>query len=137
MAQNQYTKGKGVIIKAKNETGEFVPVLGQTGGSISREIETIEVYSKDDTNKQIYGSFEAWSVSLEGLYVLSDTGMDLIEKHFTEKTNVELEIALEDAVFTGQGLITSMELDLGMDDMVTYSMEIQGSGQLTRADNGA
>ena len=134
---NTYTKGKGVIIKAKNETGEFVPVLGQTGGSISREIETIEVYSKDDTNKQIYGSFEAWSVSLEGLYVLSDTGMDLIEKHFTEKTNVELEIALEDAVFTGQGLITSMELDLGMDDMVTYSMEIQGSGQLTRADNGA
>ena len=111
--------------------------MGQTGGSISREIETIEVYSKDDTNKQIYGSFEAWSVSLEGLYVLSDTGMDLIEKHFTEKTNVELEIALEDAVFTGQGLITSMELDLGMDDMVTYSMEIQGSGQLTRADNGA
>lgn len=127
-----YTKGKGVIIKIKDAGGELMPVAGQTGGSLSREVETLEVYTKDDATKQVYGTFSTWSVSLEALYVLNDEGYALLETKFGAKENVHVEIALEDGkTYSGEGLITSLEMDLGMDDMISISCEINGSGDLT------
>lgn len=127
-----YTKGKGVIIKIKDAGGELMPVAGQTGGSLSREVETLEVYTKDDATKQVYGTYSTWSVDLEALYVLDDAGYALLEEKFAAKENVNVEIALEDGkTYTGEGLITSLSMDLGQDDMVSITCAINGSGDLT------
>lgn len=127
-----YTKGKGTVIKVDKGDGEFIAVCGQTGGSLSREVETMEVYTKDDDGKQVFGTYSSWSVSLEALYVLNDEGYALLEQKFAAKENVKVEIALEDGKkYTGDGLITSLEMDLGQDDMISISCEISGSGDLT------
>ena len=132
-----YTKGKGVIIEIEKD-GAFVPVCGQTGGSLSREVDTVEIYTKDDENKVVYGTYITWSVDLEALYVLNDEGFALMEEKFTAKELVKVQIAMEDGnVYTGEGLITSLSMDLGQDDMVSISCSINGSGALELTKAGA
>lgn len=132
-----YTKGKGVIIEIEKD-GAFVPVCGQTGGSLSREVDTVEIYTKDDDTKQVYGTYITWSVDLEALYVLNDEGYALMEEKFTAKELVKVQIAMEDGnVYTGEGLITSLSMDLGQDDMVSISCSINGSGALELTKAGA
>ena len=131
-----YTRGKGVIIKIEKD-GAFIPVCGQTGGSLNREVDVIEIYTKDDQYKQNYGTYITWSIDLEALYVLNDEGYALMEQKFNAKENVKVEVALEDGnVYTGEGLITSLSMDLGQDDMVSISCSINGSGnlELTKAE---
>lgn len=132
-----YTKGKGVIIEIEKD-GAFIPVAGQTGGSLSREVDTVEIYTKDDENKVVYGTYITWSVDLEALYVLNDEGYALMEEKFTAKELVKVQIAMEDGnVYTGEGLITSLSMDLGQDDMVSISCSINGSGALELTKAGA
>ena len=132
-----YTKGKGVIIEIEKD-GAFIPVAGQTGGSLSREVDTVEIYTKDDENKVVYGTYITWSVDLEALYVLNDEGFALMEEKFTAKELVKVQIAMEDGnVYTGEGLITSLSMDLGQDDMVSISCSINGSGALELTKAGA
>jgi len=125
-----YTRGKGVIIEIEKD-GAFVPVAGQTGGSLNREVDVIEIYTKDDQFKQNYGTYITWSIDLEALYVLNDEGYALMEEKFNAKELVKVKVALEDGnVYTGEGLITSLSMDLGQDDMVSISCSINGSGNL-------
>ncbi len=125
-----HIKGRAVIIKVKGEGEEYVAVAGQQGGSLSREVETVDVSSKDsEFNEYELGQLE-WSVSLDGLVKLTDNGFALLEEKFMAKEEVQIQFEANGNVYTGNCMITSLPLEFGYEDMVTYSCELQGTGTL-------
>lgn len=125
-----HIKGRGVIIEVEKE-GEFVPVAGQQGGSLSREVETVDISSKDsEFNEYELGQME-WSVSLDGLVKLQDDGFALLEEKFMAKEQVKIQFVVGNQTFSGMCMITSLPLEFGYEDMTTYSCELQGTGTLS------
>lgn len=131
-----HIKGRGVIIEVEKD-GEFIPVAGQQGGSLSRDVETVDISSKDsEFNEYELGQME-WSVSLDGLVKLNDDGYAYLEDAFMKKEQVKVQFLVGDQTYSGMCMITSLPLEFGYEDMTTYSCELQGTGTLTIAPAGA
>lgn len=135
-----YTKvaGVDVLVKVKTTSG-MVAVGGQTGASLSRSAETIDVTDKTSGGWQTsIAGLKSWSVSTDGFVTLGDTAMDLLEQAFENRTPVELEIrvgATTDAngvTYTGSAYITDFPLDFAQDSAVTYSLSFSSASALTR-----
>lgn len=125
-----HIKGRGVIIEVEKD-GEFVPVAGQQGGSLARDVETVDISSKDsEFNEYELGQME-WSVSLDGLVKLNDDGYAYLEDAFMKKEQVKVQFLVGDQTYSGMCMITSLPLEFGYEDMTTYSCELQGTGTLT------
>lgn len=124
-------KGRAVVIKIKDESEEWIPVAGQQGGSLSREIETVDISSKDsEFNEFELGQME-WSVSLDGLLKLQDNGFALLEEKFMAKEEVMIQFEANQNTYEGRCMITNLPLEFGYEDMVTYSCDLQGTGTLS------
>ena len=131
-----HIKGRGVIIEIEKE-GEFVPVAGQQGGSLSREVETVDISSKDsEFNEYELGQME-WSVSIDGLVKLSDDGFALLEEKFMAKEEVKIQFLVGTKTYSGMCRITNLPLEFGYEDMTTYSCDLQGTGTLEITEAGA
>lgn len=126
-----HIKGRAVIIKIQGEGDEWIAVAGQQGGSLSREVETVDVSSKDsEFNEFELGQME-WSVSLDGLLKLTDDGFKLLEEKFMAKEEVMVQFVANGNTYEGQCMITNLPLEFGYEDMVTYSCDLQGTGTLS------
>lgn len=126
-----HIKGRAVIIKIQGEGDEWIAVAGQQGGSLSREVETVDVSSKDsEFNEFELGQME-WSVSLDGLLKLTDDGFKLLEEKFMAKEEVMVQFVANGNTYEGKCMITNLPLEFGYEDMVTYSCDLQGTGTLT------
>lgn len=126
-----HIKGRAVIIKIQGEGDEWIAVAGQQGGSLSREVETVDVSSKDsEFNEFELGQME-WSVSLDGLLKLTDDGFELLEEKFMAKEEVMVQFVANGNTYEGQCMITNLPLEFGYEDMVTYSCDLQGTGTLS------
>ena len=125
-----HIKGRGVIIEIE-KGGEFVPVAGQQGGSLSREVETVDISSKDsEFNEYELGQME-WSVSIDGLVKLADDGFALLEEKFMAKEEVKIQFLVGNKTYSGMCRITNLPLEFGYEDMTTYSCDLQGTGTLS------
>lgn len=126
-----HIKGRAVIIKIQGEGDEWIAVAGQQGGSLSREVETVDVSSKDsEFNEFELGQME-WSVSLDGLLKLTDDGFKLLEEKFMAKEEVMVQFVANGNTYEGKCMITNLPLEFGYEDMVTYSCDLQGTGTLS------
>ena len=126
-----HIKGRAVIIKIQGEGNEWIAVAGQQGGSLSREVETVDVSSKDsEFNEFELGQME-WSVSLDGLLKLTDDGFKLLEEKFMAKEEVMVQFVANGNTYEGKCMITNLPLEFGYEDMVTYSCDLQGTGTLS------
>ena len=124
-------KGRAVVIKIQGEGDEWIAVAGQQGGSLSREVETVDISSKDsEFNEYELGQME-WSVSLDGLLKLTDNGFALLEEKFMNKEEVMIQFVANGNTYEGKCMITSLPLEFGYEDMVTYSCDLQGTGTLS------
>lgn len=135
-----YTKVAGVDVLVKVEVdGSMVAVGGQTGASLSRSAETIDVTDKTSGGWQTaIAGLKSWSVSTDGFVTLGDRAMDLLEKAFDDRTPVELEIRMggnSDAngvTYTGSAYITDFPLDFAQDSAVTYTLAFSSASPLVR-----
>jgi TP901-1 family phage major tail protein len=115
-------------------------VLGcQRGASLTRSADTIDVTCKDVEWKQFISSVRDWSISADGMYIFDDTALLALETAFSDGEPVTVTISNKNYTggtsgefigWTGSGTITSFPIDAPYDDAVTYSLEIQGSGEL-------
>lgn len=112
----------------------WVKIGQQKGGSLSRSAETA-----DATNKDNYGAPTAivtrmpWNFSCDG--ALNPADPAIAEMTTVWKTGVETyvkwdESAISGEVVSGPVLITKFSKDAPMGDLVSYSVEFQGNGQL-------
>lgn len=131
--------GVDVLLKVAGEDGTMTVLGGQTGATLNREAETID--TTDKTSKGFSSSMAgviSWSIDADGFVVLGDQGFDLIEetflarKPFTAEIRVGADDNADGRTYSGEVYITELPLEFAQDDAVTYSLSLQGNGELVR-----
>lgn len=131
--------GVDVLLKVKNNSEQMIVVGGQTGASLSRSAETIDVSDKTSSgwSESIMG-LKSWSVECDGFVTLGDEGLKLIHQAFDERKAIEIEIkvgAETGYTYKGSVVITDFPEEFAQDSAVTYSLSLQGASPLVRSDN--
>jgi len=124
------------------------PIAFSTSASLSISAEVREASSKDSANwkDKSAGRFE-WSCSTDGLYNMSTsgttqsindlyayfTGGTAVTVSFASKTGTTPSWTVDSSVkyFTGSAVITSFEFTGADGETSTYSISLEGSGELT------
>jgi TP901-1 family phage major tail protein len=136
------TKGVDFIIKIGSDV-----VACQRGGTLDRSADTIDVTCKSSTAptngewKSFIPSLREWSISADGIYVVDDDALLALEEAFIDGTAVTVEFSDKTKTGTtagtgdlmgwsGSAIITSFPIESPYDDALTYSIELQGAGEL-------
>ena len=121
-------KGLDVLIKV----GSTV-VGGQRNASLEMSAETIDttVKSTGGWAAKIPG-IKSWTSSCDGVYFLDDTGLEAAQTAFMNGNAVQLEFSNSSGLaYSGQAVITSMSVEAGQEDVVSYTISFEGTGALT------
>ena len=130
-------RGLDVLIKVNvgtAESPEYIAVGAQRGASLSRSAETLDKTSKDsDGWQESLAGLKSWSISTDGLLILDDEGYEALENAYMMSENVLIQFSTKSgAMFEGDAIITSIDLDAPYDDLISYTAEFQGSGALKK-----
>lgn len=134
------TKGIDILIKVDDEI-----VALQKGATLNRSTETIDTTTKTSGGwKEFVASLKEWSIDCDGLYTLpranGTSSFRVLEDAFRNGEPIDVEFALADETevavgdtvgFTGQAIIVDFPLEAPMDDSVTFSVALQGTGALS------
>lgn len=121
-------KGLDVLIKVGSQV-----VGGQRNGSLEMSAETIDttVKSTGGWAAKIPG-IKSWTSSCDGVYFLDDAGLTAAQTAFMNGTEVKLEFSKgTELVYSGQAIITSMSVEAGQEDVVSYTISFEGTGALS------
>ena len=121
-------KGLDVLIKVGSQV-----VGGQRNASLEMSAETIDTTVKTTGGwaAKIPG-IKSWTSSCDGIYFLNDAGLKAAQTAFMNGTAVQLDFSKgEDLVYSGQAVITSMSVEAGQEDVVSYTISFEGTGALT------
>ena len=121
-------KGLDVLIKV----GSTV-VGGQRNASLEMSAETIDTTVKTTGGwaAKIPG-IKSWTSSCDGVYFVDDAGLEAAQTAFMNGTAVSLEFSNSSGLsYSGQAVITSMSVEAGQEDVVSYTISFEGTGALT------
>ena len=121
-------KGLDVLIKV----GSTV-VGGQRNASLEMSAETIDTTVKTTGGwaSKIPG-IKSWTSSCDGIYFLNDAGLKAAQTAFMNGTAVQLDFSNSSGLaYSGQAVITSMSVEAGQEDIVSYTISFEGTGALT------
>ena len=121
-------KGLDVLIKVGSQV-----VGGQRNASLEMSAETIDTTVKTTGGwaAKIPG-MKSWTSSCDGVYFLDDAGLSAAQTAFMNGTPVQLEFSKEEGLaYSGQAVITSMAVEAGQEDIVSYTISFEGTGALT------
>ena len=121
-------KGLDVLIKVGSQV-----VGGQRNASLEMSAETIDTTVKTTGGwaAKIPG-IKSWTSSCDGVYFLDDAGLSAAQTAFMNGTPVQLEFSKEEGLaYSGQAVITSMAVEAGQEDIVSYTISFEGTGALT------
>lgn len=108
-------------------------LAGQRNASLGRSAESIDATSKDTEgfwNESLPG-FKSYTIDADGAYVESDAAYEELERAFLNSENVDVYLEMPSGKrYEGNCTITDFSLDLPYDDLVTYSISLQGNGSL-------
>ena len=131
------TRGIDYLIKVNvgtAESPEYVAVGAQRGASLSMTAETLDKTSKQSEGwTESLAGLKGWSISTDGLLILDDEGYMALEDAYMNNENVLVQLASQSgALFEGEAIITSLDLDAPYDDLTTYTAEFTGAGKLKK-----
>lgn len=124
----QRVKGIDFVLKIGTKV-----LAGRKGASMSVSSDTVDTTAADSLGwkEKEYG-FKEWSISTDGILTLSDTGYEAIEEALLNGTKLDIEVTRAGKKYTGSCLVTSFEADAPFDDVVSYSINLEGSGPLAK-----
>lgn len=133
------TKGIDMLIKIGSEV-----VALQKGATLNRSSGTTDVTTKQSQGwKEFIAGLKEWSIDCDGLYTLPTSAgneFQALETAFANGTAVDVEFVLADVTglvagdtegFSGSAIIVDFPLEAPMDDSMTFSVSLQGTGALT------
>ena len=121
-------KGLDVLIKVGSQV-----VGGQRNASLEMSAETIDTTVKTTGGwaAKIPG-IKSWTSSCDGVYFVDDAGLEAAQTAFMNGTAVSLELSNSNGLsYSGQAVITSMSVEAGQEDIVSYTISFEGTGALT------
>ena len=132
--------GCDVLIKiAKDGTGSsFKTIGGQTGATLNRSAETIDVTDKTNNGyKEYMAGLKEWSLDCDGFVVISDEGIKILDEQFEARKPVFVEIVAAGRKYTGSGYLTDYPIEFPLDSAVSYSFTISGASALVATDSSS
>ena len=121
-------KGLDVLIKVGSQV-----VGGQRNASLEMSAETIDTTVKTTGGwaSKITG-IKSWTSSCDGVYFVDDAGLEAAQTAFMNGTAVSLDFSNSNGLsYSGQAVITSMSVEAGQEDIVSYTISFEGTGALT------
>jgi len=120
-------KGIDILVKVND-----IVIGGQQGATLNRSKEGIEITSKDSNGwKDQVGGIKEWGIDADGLFVIDDAGYKALEDSFMNDAKVEVSLATPTgAKYEGEAIVTDFPLEAGFEDMATYSLTLEGCGEL-------
>ena len=131
------------IVLSVDLSGSTSPtaIPGATTGSLSINQETIDTTNKESGGrKEFINGVKSWTLSCEafttssGETVSGDTSINALD------AGTKIYVQFSDGSgqanakkYTGYGYVTSIAVGANVGEFSTYTMEIQGTGQLTQA----
>lgn len=127
--------GKDLILSIwDHEANEILAVAGQQGLTINRDKDTIEVSAKDSGSwKQFIVGTKEWSIDNDGVYVPNDDSHKRLSEMFNGDEPILIKVTNQKTktdLFAGMAVLTSYPLEAPYDDAVTYTIALQGTGEL-------
>ena len=127
-------------VQAVNGAADEFKLMHSTSCSLSVNADTIDVSTKDSQGfRDLIGGQKSFSLSADGLMDFVSTGTstdtDELFTNMMNRTSVTFTFALDVQAgykYTGSGFITSLEISGGMEDAPTYSVSIEGTGQISQ-----
>lgn len=117
-----------------SQAGTGKVLAGQRSASLSRSADSIDATSKDTEGgwKESLAGFKEWSIDCDGAFVESDEAYAILEDCYINSENVDVYIEMPSGTkYAGNTTITDFPIEFPYDDLVTYSLSLQGSGALT------
>lgn len=104
---------------------------GQQGASINMESETTETTTKDSgdwAESEVTGL--SWSFDLDGLVVVGDEGLSALKTAWRTKKLVDVKYGTPENYEKGKAIIASYSENAPTKEKCTYSVSLQGVGEL-------
>lgn len=109
-------------------------VGAQASAQLNRTTKIVDISNKItlDWDNFAIGS-KSWSVSCAGAYIVDDEAFQVLETAYFEGNPVEVEFKKEGVLtMKGQAIITSFPLNAVFNNDLSYSINLQGKGALTK-----
>lgn len=119
-----------------DKTGTETAIAKVREATLSIETDTIDT-TNFDTNgwAENVPSFRSWSVDCEALYVSGDVSQEDLEDALFANTPLTVVLYPKDSAsgkgYKGTAYVTSFEVGVPVDDAVSISFTLTGSGALT------
>jgi TP901-1 family phage major tail protein len=128
--------GKDFLLKINTGTAgtpTWTLIGGQRSASLSRSADEIDVSNKtNDGWKATKAGLRSWSIDLDGLVLLRDTGLAALEQAFMDGAEVNVQLLYPDATAqTGWGSLTDFSMESPHDGEATIKGTISGNGALS------
>jgi TP901-1 family phage major tail protein len=124
--------GVDVLVKV-DVNGTPTVVGGQSGATLNRETDIIEITSKDANGwTESIAGMKSWSIEMDGFLVVDDAGYQALEDAFNNRQPVSVEVAVGNSKYEGQAFISELPLEFPQDDAVTFSVSLTGTGALNK-----
>jgi TP901-1 family phage major tail protein len=132
----QATVGKDYLLYINTGTAA-VPIWtligGQRAGTLTRKGDTIDASDKTTGGwKASLVGLLSWAISLDGLLLLQDDGLEALETAFNGGKQVNIQFVYPDKTFrTGWGSISELTIDNQYNQAATLKGTIDGVGPLS------
>jgi TP901-1 family phage major tail protein len=131
-------RGQDYILEISSTGTAFTKVGKLTSLSLSRERDTTETNNFDSPDwAESISAMRSWSIDSDALYVYTDAGQAILEAayasndpHYFLITSAAGTVGTFE--FQGQGYITEASLEFETNEVVAYSISVEGTGPLTR-----
>jgi TP901-1 family phage major tail protein len=132
---NKAIAGKDILLSIWDQTGSvLLAIAGQQGLTINRDKDTIEVTSKDANGwKEFVVGLKEWSIDNDGVYVRDHASHKQLKKLFESDDPFLIKVTNQKTktdMFGGLALLTSYPIEAPYEDAVTYTISLQGTGEL-------
>lgn len=126
-------KGVDVLVLVDVGTAgspEWEAGASQRGATLSESVDTVETTTKGSGGYKTYEyGIGDWTISMDGAYIKDDACYTALVNAMRQKKKVKVRWQEESqAVYEGEALVTSRDLEGPYDGEATYSIELQGSG---------
>ncbi len=126
-------KGVDILILVDTSTTEipqWTAVGGQRGATLSESVDTVDLTHKMSGGYKEYEyGLSDWSISADGVYISDDEGYEALIDAMRQKKKVKVRWQeAGTAVYEGDCLVISRDLEGPYDSEATYSIELQGTG---------
>lgn len=112
------------------------PVAGQTNARLNRMMSAIEITNKITGDwKEYLAGLRGWRIYCDGLYVVNNEGLTLLENAFMNNEEIEIKLTLNDKHYFGQALITDYPLNSNYNAQFKYNLTLLGNGELQVVNN--